>query len=167
MGSRNRLWLIVGGLLILSSCASQPRGGQDPTVLRQTGERWSQHYRDRDLDALMRLYVDDAMVALHNQPALYGKAQIRAYFAERFAQGESQSTFELAYEQIEFHGQVAHIVSKYWLRAQDPSSGAIVSDAGRSLLIYRFEQGQWKIAVDIDQATPDVGWPSPGGLLDR
>lgn len=47
------------------------------------------------------------------------------------------------------------------------SACAIVSDAGRSLLIYRFEQGQWKIAVDIDQATPDVAWPSPGGLLDR
>jgi hypothetical protein len=37
-------------------------------------------------------------------------------------------------------------------------------DAGRSMLIYKKENGEWKIAADIDQASPDVAWPSPNGL---
>ncbi|MEM9313869.1 MAG: DUF4440 domain-containing protein [Pseudomonadota bacterium] len=128
------------------------------------GAQWSKHYRQGNLDALMALYTDDAFVALHGQPALEGRAAIRRYFNERL--GQADTTFELVYEQIEFHGDVAHIISRYWLRAVNRRTGAVVTDAGRSLLIYRWQAGQWRIAVDIDQATPDVRWPSPAGLTE-
>ena len=46
--------------------------------------------------------------------------------------------------------------SKYWLKAIDNETGDTYLDAGRSLLVYKKHDGQWKIAADIDQATPDV-----------
>ena len=102
------------------------------------------------------------MVALHGQPALYGKKAVRDYFAPRI--GTADVTFEIDYERIEVHGKVAYLISRYWLRAIS-RSGSEYKDAGRSVLIYnQAENGDWRITADLDQATPDVDWPSPSGL---
>ena len=126
------------------------------------GGKWARYYEQGDLDGLMTLYVDDAIVALHGQPALFGKEAIREYFSTRI--GKADSTFELQYELRETHGEIAYIISKYWLKAVDNETGDTYLDAGRSLLVYKKHDGQWKIAADIDQATPDVTWPAPSGL---
>ena len=126
------------------------------------GGKWARYYEQGDLDGLMTLYVDDAIVALHGQPALFGIEAIREYFAPRI--GKADSTFELEYELRETHGEIAYIISKYWLKAVDNETGNTYLDAGRSLLVYKKHGGQWKIAADIDQATPDVSWPAPSGL---
>ena len=126
------------------------------------GGKWARYYEQGDLDGLMTLYVDDAIVALHGQPALFGIKAIREYFAPRI--GKADSTFELEYELRETHGEIAYIISKYWLKAVDNETGNTYLDAGRSLLVYKKHDGQWKIAADIDQATPDVSWPAPSGL---
>ena len=57
------------------------------------------------------LYVEDAIVALHGQPALFGIDTIRDYFAQRI--GKAEATFELDYELRETHGDIAYIISKY------------------------------------------------------
>jgi uncharacterized protein (TIGR02246 family) len=126
------------------------------------GGKWARYYEQGDLDGLMTLYVDDAIVALHGQPALFGVEAIREYFSTRI--GKADSTFELEYELRETHGEIAYIISKYWLKAVDNETGDTYLDAGRSLLVYKKHDGQWKIAADIDQATPDVSWPAPSGL---
>ncbi len=119
------------------------------------GAQWSAAYQAGDLEALMQHYVDDAFVALHGQPALKGKPAISAYFAPRL--GQSDVSFDLRYERVRIYGDVAYIISQYWLTATDRNSGATVRDAGRSLLVYELgSDGQWRIAADIDQATPDV-----------
>lgn len=131
--------------------------------IRAEGSAWAKYYEAGDLDGLMTLYMDDVIVALHGQPALYGKQAVREYFSTRI--GKADATFELDYELEEVHGDIAYIISKYWLRAVVRENGHVINDAGRSLLIYKKDtDGRWKIAADIDQATPDVGWPSPGGL---
>ncbi len=126
------------------------------------GGKWAAYYEAEDLDGLMSLYMDDVVVALHGQPALFGKQAVREYFAARL--GKAESKFELNYEVRETHGDIAYIISQYWLKATDKESGDVFLDAGRSLLVYKKQDGRWKIAADIDQATPDVGWPSPSGM---
>lgn len=135
----------------------------EDSPVRAEGSLWSEYYRAGDLDGLMTLYMDDAIVALHGQPALYGKAAVREYFSTRI--GKADTTFELDYERVDIHGDMAYIISKYWLRAEDRETGNVYKDAGRSMLVYRKDSdGRWKISADLDQASPDVGWPSPGGL---
>ena len=132
------------------------------TEIAAEGGKWAEYYEQADLEGLMSLYVNDAIVALHGQPALFGINAIREYFSTRV--GKAESIFELDYELRETHGNVAYIISKYWLKATDKETGAVYKDAGRSLLVYKKQDGQWKIAADIDQATPDVTWPAPSGL---
>jgi len=151
--------LLLCGLL--SACGTESAVDQGDLV-REGGSEWAEYYAAGDLDGLMTLYVDDVVVALHGQPALYGKQAVRDYFSTRIGKAEAQ--FELDYEVIETHGDIAYIISKYWLHAVNKESGDVYKEAGRSLLVYKRQEGQWKIAADIDQLSPDVAWPSPAGM---
>lgn len=160
-----RQHVTVYGWLALALCLVSVGGLSDNSGLNEIeaeGGKWARYYETEDLDGLMTLYVDDAVVALHGQPALFGKQAIREYFAARL--GKAESTFELNYEVRETHGDIAYIISQYWLKAVDKQSDEVLLDAGRSLLVYKKEDGAWKIAADIDQSTPDVDWPSPSGM---
>ena len=148
--------------LLLMSSAPVSAQTDFETEIAAEGGKWAEYYEQADLEGLMTLYVDDAIVALHGQPALFGITAIREYFSTRI--GKAESVFELDYELRETHGDIAYIVSKYWLKATDNETGVVYKDAGRSLLVYKKQDGQWKIAADIDQATPDVVWPAPSGL---
>ena len=151
--------LVMTAALIFAS----PRSWADfETDIAAEGGKWASFYEQEDLEGLMTLYVDDAIVALHGQPALFGIDAIREYFSTRI--GKAESVFELDYELRETHGDVAYIISKYWLKATDKRTGQVYKDAGRSLLVYKKRDGQWKIAADIDQSTHDVTWPAPSGL---
>ena len=151
---------LVAVMLVITACGN---GDAVQGPRRAEGSLWAEYYTAGDLDALMTLYTDDVIVALHGQPALYGKEAVREYFSTRI--GKADTEFELDYELEEIHGDIAYIISKYWLVAKDRETGNVYKDAGRSLLVYkRGPDGNWLIAADIDQATPDVGFPSPGGL---
>jgi uncharacterized protein (TIGR02246 family) len=157
------LRLRLGTILVLAALLSSPMALSDfETEIAAEGGKWAHYYEQADLDGLMTLYVEDAIVALHGQPALFGIDAIRDYFAQRI--GKAEATFELDYELRETHGELAYIISKYWLKATDKTTGALYKETGRSLLVYKRQDGQWKIAADIDQATPDVTWPAPSGL---
>lgn len=125
----------------------------DEEAIRAAGSEWTRYYQGADLDGLMTLYQPDAIVALHEQPALFGKPAIRNYFSTRL--GGPEAEFDLEYEAIRVEGELAYIVSKYWLTIG--SGPDAIRDAGRSLLVYRRgADGQWRIEADIDQDTPDV-----------
>jgi uncharacterized protein (TIGR02246 family) len=158
---KNRLIYLV---ILLSLVTGLPKviAGEEENAIEAEGGKWALFYETDNLDGLMTLYTKDAVVALHGQPALFGKEAIREYFAASL--GKAESTFELDYEVRQTHGDIAYIISKYWLIAKNNLTGAMYRDAGRSMLIYKKENGEWKIAADIDQASPDVAWPSPNGL---
>ena len=148
--------------LALCGCVTPQSPVNEDSPVRAEGSLWAEYYKAGDLEGLMTLYTDDVIVALHGQPALFGKAAVRDYFSARL--GKAESTFELDYERVDVQGDIAYIISKYWLSARDRETGNRYRDAGRSLLVYKKIDGRWKIDADIDQASPDVGWPSPGGL---
>lgn len=132
----------------------------DEAQIRASAAEWIAAFRAGDIDRLMRLYMPDALVALHGQPALRGVAAIRAYFAP--GMGKSDVQFDLAIDEIGIHGSVAHLVSRYWYTAVPKEGGVPYRDAGRSALIYKRDtDGHWKIYLDIDQATPDVTFDNP------
>lgn len=129
-------------------------------VFEQIGGHWIKHYKAGDLESLMALYTDDARVMLHEQPALVGKEAIRGYFETTM--GKNDVDFQIDVERAEIIGDVAYLISKYWMTVTPPNGVEPWRDAGRSLLIYKkSDDGKWLIHADIDQSTPDVTWPAP------
>lgn len=130
---------------------------EDIAAVRHAAEQWITLYTAGDLDGLMSLYAPDAIVALHGKPALRGVQQIRDFFAPSL--GRSRVNFEIDIEEIQIHGDAAHLLSRYYLTADPLSGGETYKDAGRSLLIYKRDaNNEWKLYLDIDQATPDAAF---------
>jgi len=149
-------------LVAIISSAAATAGDETKDLFEQIGGKWIEHYLDNDLDGLMTLYTEDATVMLHGKPALQGKPAIQEFFAA--SMGTAEVTFEIDLEQAEVHGDMAYLISKYWMSIKPHGEEQTFYDVGRSLLIYKKnDQGEWKIHADIDQATPDVSWPPPGG----
>ena len=128
------------------------------------GRVWIERFKAGDIDGLMALYDEHAQVALHDQRKLVGKAQIRDFFAPSLA-ARPEVSFELHVEDIQVYAETAVLVSRYWYTST-ARRGERYQDAGRSLLVYKRVPGatgtdQWKILVDIDNNTPDVGFPKP------
>ena len=120
-GTASRVFFLrlkLGAIPLLAALLSSPMALSDfETEIAAEGGKWAHYYEQADLDGLMTLYVEDAIVALHGQPALFGIDTIRDYFAQRI--GKAEATFELDYELRETHGDIAYIISKYWLKATD------------------------------------------------
>jgi uncharacterized protein (TIGR02246 family) len=143
----------VAGPVLADDPARQDQ--QDEQAIRAGVDEWLSAFQAGDLDRLMTLYLPDALVALHGQPALHGKEAIRAYFAP--GMGKSDIDFRIEIDSIHVHGRTADLVSRYWFTAQPRAGGPAYRDAGRSVVLYRRDtDGRWKIRLDMDQDTPDV-----------
>jgi len=153
--------LITVGLLLISRVGiAAPRPSDDEAAIRAAAREWIVHFEAGDLDGLMALYMPDARVALHGQSMRVGKGAIAAGFAPALA-AKPAVEFLLDIEEIQVSGGHAFLMSKYWYTSHGGGMPDL-RDAGRSLLEYqRDTAGQWKILVDIDQATPDVAFPPP------
>ena len=150
--TKTALLLLLGLGLSNQAVADEAK---DIAAIEQVAQRWIELYTAGDLDRLMTLYTQDAVVALHGRPAMRGVEQIRNFFAP--GMGKSRVTFEIDIEEIQVHGDTAHLLSKYYLTSEPKAGGDTYRDAGRSLLIYkRNADNEWKLYLDIDQATPDV-----------
>lgn len=153
-------WWFVAVLLIgpLIGC-SQPAPTNDTNAIQAieaAAQLWIDRFTSGDLDGLMELYEPDAFVALHGQPAMRGVDVVRDYFSSRI--GAPGASFDIDIEEIQVHGDVAHLISFYWFEVP-VENDVPFRDAGRSLLIYKYtDTTGWRIYVDIDQATPDVNW---------
>ena len=146
-------WFALLNLFLFNNVVANDAA--DIAAIEQAANKWIELYTAGDLDQLMTLYTPDAIVALHGKPALRGVEQIRNFFAP--GMGKSRVTFEVDIEEIQIHGDVAHLLSRYYLTAEPKAGGDTWRDAGRSLLIYkRNTNNEWKLYLDIDQATPDA-----------
>ena len=155
--------LLLGALGLVNPVAAGEQADitageqEDIAAVKHAAEQWIKLYTAGDLDGLMSLYAPDAIVALHGKPALRGVQQIRDFFAPSL--GRSRVNFEIDIEEIQIHGDAAHLLSRYYLTADPLSGGETYRDAGRSLLIYKRDaNNEWKLYLDIDQATPDAAF---------
>lgn len=144
--------------LLLSGCATTADSIDETARVKAAAEQWKSYYEAGNYDGLMTLYDANPRVYLHGQPAIIGMQAVRDFFKPSV--GKAKSEFKLDYEIIEVTDNTATLVSKYWLTVETDNPKQPYRDAGRSLLIYKKDSnGDWKIAYDIDQASPDVSWP--------
>ena len=94
--------LLVVLFLLLSNKATADEAA-DIAAIEQAARQWIELYTAGDLDRLMGLYTEDAIVALHGRPAMRGVDQKSATFL-RPGMGKSRVTFEIDIEEIQIHG---------------------------------------------------------------
>ncbi len=146
--------------LALALALASPSVAKDQKAeLAAAGDNWNALYAAGDWVALRKLYTDDAWLMSDKAPAAKGADAIIAYL-RRYRDMGASVTFRFEPEDIRVDGKLGTVVAKYWMTAQIPGRPQ-VRTAGRSLLIYRRVDGQWKLWRDMDNTTPDVAAEKP------
>lgn len=114
---------------------------------------WLDAYSNGDLDGIMALMHDDAVVMPHNQATSRGLAEIRDYFATRI--GRPDVTFRDDLQEIRINGDWAYVLGAFELEV--PAAGADQTPyvhRGRYFVLYERVGEDWKMLRDIDNAAP-------------
>ena len=129
---------------------------EDVATLREDTREVVEAMLARDWDRVGKLYAEDAVLMLPNQPALVGR--------EAILQGWAQSSVsQLTVTPLEIYGsgELAYIRGAYSLEMTIEGLPEPVSDRGKYVVILRRQpDGSWPAVIDIlnsDLPLPEVG----------
>ncbi len=139
------------------SCSREDAAGtpeQREASLAAQGERWLAFYQNRNWPALRALYADDAVLMTQGQERIVGADAIVA-FLRRVADTGGTAQFVFENEDVSHGGDNGFVTAKYRMTIAYPGRDPITV-TGRSFLVYKWQDGQWKLWRDMDNLAPDV-----------
>ena len=147
-------------LLAVTFCAGiacagvQISGGSadDRTALQQISVDWLEAYASGNLDKLMSIMHDDALVMPHNQPSSRGTDEVREYFATRI--GRDGVEFVDNLQEIRINGSWAYVLGTFKLRVETGDPDKPYLHNGRYLVLYEKTPDGWKMLRDMDNLDP-------------
>jgi uncharacterized protein (TIGR02246 family) len=118
----------------------------DDVAIRAVSDRFREAMLARDLDSLVLLYVEDAVLMPPHQPAVRGRAAIR-HWAEQFPRA---SRFEITIDEIDGRGDLAYVRGSYSATLHPDGGPEPVESVGKFLEIRkRQDDGSWPFVNDI------------------
>ncbi len=100
----------------------------------------------KDWATLAALYVDDAVLNPPNEPAVKGRAAIRAWM-EKFP---PITDFKASNVRVEGRDDLAYVLGTYTMAIAPPGTPGPVKDSGKYVEVRRRQaDGKWLIEVDI------------------
>ena len=100
----------------------------------------------RDFATWAGLFLDDAVIYPPNEPAVKGRAAIRAWL-EKFP---PLTEFKLNHEKVEGREDLAYVLGTYTMTITPPGAPGPVKDSGKFVTVVRRQpDGRWLGAVDM------------------
>jgi len=148
-------------LLVVSGCSPKPAAAFDPAaesaVLMQRDAEWSNlATAGKDLEKVLSYWTDDAVVMEPGQPAVEGKAAIRAYVAQSFATPGFKIHWVSEKPVFSPDGKMAYMRGTDDMTVPGPK-GAPMTLHLQGYSIWRKDaDGQWRCSVDIANEAPSA-----------
>ena len=130
------------------SCESNQKDttAEDLQSISAVRDQFTKVFNQGDAAAASKLYTKDAKFLAPNSSVAKGRRDIQTLFQSCFDIGER--VLQINVVDISVHGDIAHEVGNYSLTIQPEKSEAI-SDIGKYVIIWKREDGNWKLNVDI------------------
>lgn len=117
---------------------SAPRSG-----IEATNREFMEAFGRGDAAGVARLYTDAGQLLPANSDFVSGTTAIQSFWQGAMDMGLKEVVLETL--EVEGHGDTAHEVGRYTLKA----AGGEVADAGKYLVVWKREDGTWKLHRDI------------------
>jgi len=132
---------------------------EDEAALVAMMTRYSWHedadsYHSGDLDQLAGMYAPDALSMPANKPALWGREQIKEYYAARTGDYVMHAISEV--DSIDIVGDIAVVAGIFRVTRAPQDGVAAVDHAGRWLAVMKRIDGRWYMWRDLDSPGPDA-----------
>jgi ketosteroid isomerase-like protein len=112
-------------------------------AIRATDDIFEATFAKGDSASLGNLYTDEALVMPTGAESAKGKAAISAFWQGAMDMGIKTATLEI--QELEQHGDTVIDVGLYTLKSADDA----VLDQGKYIVVWKNEDGNWKIHRDI------------------
>ena len=142
------------GMTILSvGCnrqqTSPDKRAAEETAIRQADLAWSKAMTDKQLDATVSYYAEEASIFPPNAPTATGKNAIRNVWAQFFAMPGFLVTCHPVKIEASRSGDIGYTQGPYDLAFND-AKGNTVKDRGKYLAVWKKQSnGAWRIVADI------------------
>jgi uncharacterized protein (TIGR02246 family) len=121
-------------------------------AIADANEMFMAAFGQGDAAGLAALYTEDGQVLPPNGDFVTGKQAIQGFWQALMDMGIKAAKLEIV--EVEGHGDTAIDVSKYTLKGE---AGQVL-DQGKYIVIWKREDGQWKLHRDIFNSS----MPAPG-----
>jgi len=121
-------------------------------AIAAANEKFMAAFGQGDAAGLAALYTEKGQVLPPNGDFVTGKEAIQGFWQALMDMGIKEAELEIV--EVEGHGDTAIEVSKYALKGE----GGQVLDKGKYIVIWKQEDGQWKLHRDIFNSS----MPAPG-----
>jgi len=120
-------------------------------AIKQLMQDWHTGWQNSDIDALLALFTDDAVLMPQGQPVVKGKAAIRSLYEAFFKSYTVTGDCQL--QEVEVSGDLGYLWVNYTLTAKSKMQGKLIKDDSKSVFIVRRQADKaWKIARLMDNS---------------
>lgn len=140
--------------LVTPAVSADISGGTEADRQRmlEVSQEWLDAYANGDLDGIMAIMHEDAVVMPHNQPTSRGTDAVRHYFAGRI--GRPGVTFVDNLQEIRINGSWASVMGSFTLQVDRGPDEPPYVHRGRYLVLYEKVNGDWRMLRDMDNLDP-------------
>ena len=133
----------------LVSCTTAPppdTTAEDSQAINAVRKQFTDAFNQGDAAAVAALYTEEANLLPPNSPMIVDRKGIQAFWQNGIDAGGRD--LQLTVIELSVNGDMAYEVGKYTLTIQ-PEEGEAISDNGKYLVIWKRENGSWKVDVAI------------------
>lgn len=159
--------LASAAALMLGGCAKDNNGGStSPESVKQAIQadetKWNQQFKDKDTEALVGHYSDDAYFVAPGVAGTEGSTPIRQVFATAGTDPAFEVHFSSDKIDVARSADMAYARGKFTEKYTDKKNGKVMTDSGSYLTVYKKQDdGSWKAVEDFAAADPDSTKPVP------
>ncbi|MFC1540841.1 SgcJ/EcaC family oxidoreductase [Candidatus Latescibacterota bacterium] len=141
------IFFLVISILVISTCTKSSDTESDIEAIENIQNLFERAFNENNINMLMALYTDDAIVMPPNAPTIYGKEAIRNFY-----QYIEEEIFDITYpaDEVQVFGDLAFrrgTLKGTWKAKEGEESG--VSNNKGLVLLRRQSDGSWKISHAI------------------
>jgi len=161
--------LLATAALATGGCAKDNNGGSaSPDKVKQAIKadeaKWNQQFKDKDTEALVGHYADDAYFVGPGVKPADGSTAIRQVYANAGTDPVFQIKFASDKVDVARSGDMAYSRGHFSEQYTDPKTQKVMADSGSFLTVWKKQDdGSWKAVEDFAVADPDSTKPVPPG----
>ena len=150
--------------MALGACAKEGQGGSNSASVKQAIQadetKWNKQFKDKDTEALVGHYADDAFFVGPGFAGMEGSTPIRQIYANASTDPAFEIHFSSDKIDVARSGDMAYARGKFTEKYTDKKTGKVMTDSGSYLTVYKKQDdGSWKAEEDFAVADPDSTKP--------
>ncbi|HLN56150.1 MAG TPA: SgcJ/EcaC family oxidoreductase [Bacteroidales bacterium] len=152
--------LLFLGVTAFAQQASMSRAdvAADEMAVKEISKNWLNMERSHDMDGILQIFADDAVVYTRNSEPLKGKEAIRQnYLEERQKNPNMEVDWTTERVDVASSGDMAVEYGKFTVKNSGPDGKG--SDEGNFVTVYKKIDGKWKVVSDIGSSTKPLDEP--------